>query len=323
MYCETPGFVYFTCPGDIDRDGIDEILLGASQWETNFMEYLDSTGGTPSAWGGYSVKEFIPNAPLCAGFAFMKDYDADGYPEITTAGIGNGSGSLGVIKHTGQPGENVFTTMWWTTENIRTGPNLGIDTGWIENNFTILYPKIVSYNPPIGNPISGTEVHIFKLLNIYDYSKIYYHKYDSLSFLMAKFGFPDNDNKISILTPLGKNGISTQAGHFHYTNYKQFGTVNIQINNTVVPENFILHQNYPNPFNPETKIKYEIKNKSEVKLIVFDITGKTIEELANEIKNPGIYETRFESKNLPSGVYFYSLIINGLKTDTKKMILIK
>ncbi|MBE2254845.1 MAG: T9SS type A sorting domain-containing protein [Ignavibacteria bacterium] len=323
MYCQTPGYVYFTCPGDIDRDGKDEILLGASQWETNFIEYLDSTGGTPSAWGGYSVKEFIPNAPLCAGFGFMKDYDADGYPEITTAGIGNGSGSLGVIKHSGQPGENVFTTMWWTTENLFSSPNLGVDTGWIDDNFTVLYPNIKPINPPIGNPISGTEVHIFKRNNLFSFNKIYFQYFDSLSFLMAKFGYPDNDNKISILTPLGKWTPTGQAGEFHYTNYKQFGTVNIQVNNTIVPENFILHQNYPNPFNPETKIKYEIKNKSEVKLIVFDITGKTIEELADGIKNPGIYETRFESKNLPSGVYFYSLIINGLKTETKKMILIK
>ncbi|HRE40580.1 MAG TPA: T9SS type A sorting domain-containing protein [Ignavibacteria bacterium] len=320
MYCQTPGYVYFTCPGDVDRDGKDEILLGASQWETNFMEYLDSTGGTPSAWGGYRVKLFEPNAPLCAGYAFMKDYDLDGYPEITTAGIGNGSGSIGVIKHTGAPGDTAFTTMWWTTENIYAGPNLGIDTGLIEGKLAILYPLIRSIGSPL---VDNTDTHIYLRNNQYDFNSIYFNSFDSVSFLMAKFGYPDNDNKISILTPLGKWTPSGQSGHFHYTNFKQFGTVNINVNSSVIPDDFKLYQNYPNPFNPVTKIRFDIKKSSDIKLIVYDINGKEISQLANGKKEIGKYEVTFDGNSISSGIYFYSLIINGLKTDTKKMVLVK
>jgi len=102
-----------------------------------------------------------------------------------------------------------------------------------------------------------------------------------------------------------------------------------QISNEI-PVSFILKQNYPNPFNPKTIIQYEIaKNNSYVKLAVFDITGKEITLLVDEIQNAGIYRTDFSSKYLSSGIYFYRLIVINKKntkevySETKKMLLIK
>jgi photosystem II stability/assembly factor-like uncharacterized protein len=62
---------------------------------------------------------------------------------------------------------------------------------------------------------------------------------------------------------------------------------------------------------------------SHVKLIVYDITGRIIEKLLEETKDSGEYEFAFDGSNLSSGIYFYSLIIEGNKFDTKRMILIK
>jgi agmatine/peptidylarginine deiminase len=85
---------------------------------------------------------------------------------------------------------------------------------------------------------------------------------------------------------------------------------------------YTLYQNYPNPFNPTTKISYYIENKSFVSLKIYDITGKEITKLVNSIQNQGFYSLNFDGKNLPSGVYFYSIESNGWK-DTKRMLLVK
>ena len=91
---------------------------------------------------------------------------------------------------------------------------------------------------------------------------------------------------------------------------------------TEVPTNYILHQNYPNPFNPYTKIRYDIRKSSQVRLVIFDITGKVTGEMVNQRQNPGTYEYTLDGKNLSSGVYFYRLQTEDF-IDTKKMMLIK
>ncbi len=99
-----------------------------------------------------------------------------------------------------------------------------------------------------------------------------------------------------------------------------------------IPKEYRLYQNYPNPFNPMTLIRYEIKTNvksetSNVKINVYDITGKEIISLVNEKQNAGLYQVDFSAtgggNRLSSGVYFYSLIVDGNLIDTKKMLLIK
>lgn len=97
---------------------------------------------------------------------------------------------------------------------------------------------------------------------------------------------------------------------------------------TEIPKQYQLFQNYPNPFNPITNIKYSLMSNvkgetSNVKLIVFDIQGKEAAILVDEKQSAGTYEVDFSAKGYSSGVYFYSIFINGKHIDTKKMILIK
>lgn len=88
------------------------------------------------------------------------------------------------------------------------------------------------------------------------------------------------------------------------------------------PEKFTLEQNYPNPFNPATKIRYSVSATSLIRLKIFDVLGKEIETLVNEVQNQGYYEINFNGDKLSSGVYFYQLETNGF-TSTKKMILLR
>ncbi|MCI0473831.1 MAG: T9SS type A sorting domain-containing protein, partial [Ignavibacteria bacterium] len=100
--------------------------------------------------------------------------------------------------------------------------------------------------------------------------------------------------------------------------------------NTVIPSSFSLSQNYPNPFNPMTKIKFSIPNstpltplqRGTVLLKVYDITGKEVAVLVNEVLQPGTYEVTFDASGLTSGVYFYKLQA-GEYTETKRMALLK
>ena len=99
--------------------------------------------------------------------------------------------------------------------------------------------------------------------------------------------------------------------------------MSIQQISSEIPTDFKLHQNYPNPFNPSTSIKFKVQSLKNMKLSVFDITGKEIAVLVSEKLSPGEYEYKFEAGNLPSGVYFYTLFADEVRVDTKKMLLIK
>jgi hypothetical protein len=99
-------------------------------------------------------------------------------------------------------------------------------------------------------------------------------------------------------------------------------TVKIDITGSFIPDKYLLEQNYPNPFNPTTSIKYSVSSIQNVKLTVFNMLGKEVATLVNERHKPGEYEVKFNSGNLPSGIYFYSLTSNEYN-ETKRMVLIK
>jgi photosystem II stability/assembly factor-like uncharacterized protein len=96
-------------------------------------------------------------------------------------------------------------------------------------------------------------------------------------------------------------------------------------NKEQIASNFILYQNYPNPFNPTTKINYELPKDGRVKLVIYDILGREIKTLVNELKQAGRYTVEFNGNNYASGVYFYRILVEGGKsyTSVKKMVLIK
>lgn len=93
--------------------------------------------------------------------------------------------------------------------------------------------------------------------------------------------------------------------------------------NTRVPNEFILGQNYPNPFNISSKFIVQSSKSASIEVKVFDITGRLVAVLVNQKLSAGEYELTFDARDLPSGVYFYTLIVDGTIIDTKRAILIK
>ena len=89
-----------------------------------------------------------------------------------------------------------------------------------------------------------------------------------------------------------------------------------------IPSGYKLYNPYPNPFNPYTAIKYDIPELSFVTIRIFDVTGKEIKTVVNELKKAGTYKVIFYGGNLSSGIYFCRFEA-GSFIDTKKFILLK
>jgi len=103
----------------------------------------------------------------------------------------------------------------------------------------------------------------------------------------------------------------------------RYGTVSgINPVSTETPSDYSVSQNYPNPFNPTTKINFALPKSGLVTLKIYDVTGKEVATLVNEVKNVGTYSVDFNASNLSSGVYFYKVSVNGF-SEVKKMSLIK
>lgn len=95
-----------------------------------------------------------------------------------------------------------------------------------------------------------------------------------------------------------------------------------------LPRRFALFQNYPNPFNPETSIGYAVANKPHhVKLIIYDILGRQVRVLVNQVKKAGEHTVRWDGKDrlgspVASGTYLYKIAIDDF-VETRKMTLIR
>jgi hypothetical protein len=89
-----------------------------------------------------------------------------------------------------------------------------------------------------------------------------------------------------------------------------------------VPAVFAISQNYPNPFNPTTLVDYSIPQTTFVLIMVYDVLGREVARLANEVKRPGKYSVKYDGTNVPSGIYFYSIQAGNFH-QVRKMLLIK
>jgi hypothetical protein len=88
------------------------------------------------------------------------------------------------------------------------------------------------------------------------------------------------------------------------------------------PTQYALSQNYPNPFNPTTKIQFTIVDRQLTIVKVYDVLGRDVKTLVNEVKPPGSYTVQFDGSGLSSGLYFYRLQAGDF-VQTKKMLVVK
>ena len=105
------------------------------------------------------------------------------------------------------------------------------------------------------------------------------------------------------------------SGDFHYSNI-----IEVSVSS---PFSFELSQNFPNPFNPTTKISFEIPIQSEVRIILYDITGQEIKTITNQKYEAGFHSVLINAGELSSGVYLYRMTTQNGYTAVKKLTIIK
>ncbi|MBU0509813.1 T9SS type A sorting domain-containing protein [bacterium] len=103
------------------------------------------------------------------------------------------------------------------------------------------------------------------------------------------------------------------------------GTLPLSVGEPVAigaPVSYLTAHNYPNPFNPSTTINYSIPMAGDVRVAVYDITGREVAELVNRYQNSGSYAVHFDGNGLASGIYFYRVSAAG-QHFTSRMVLMK
>jgi phosphatidylserine/phosphatidylglycerophosphate/cardiolipin synthase-like enzyme len=132
----------------------------------------------------------------------------------------------------------------------------------------------------------------------------------------------NDENFVMVFSPRVAN-LYLQEWYKRYRNSGGLFLIAVEQISSEIPARFELKQNFPNPFNPSSTIIYNIPRKSNVMLKVYDITGREVQTLVNESQTAGTYKVDFKGVYLASGVYFYTLSADGVKIDTKKMVLVK
>lgn len=149
----------------------------------------------------------------------------------------------------------------------------------------------------------------------------------NFSFFVNVFG------KLS--TPLGKIVAKSSSNNplQFYVNIKKQSVWNSMLtytennSNAETPKYLRLEQNYPNPFNNETIIGFQIPNKSQVTINIYNLRGQLIRQLMNDYKAPGFYKVVWDSKDnagkdIAAGLYFY-IILTDNHIEIKKLMLLK
>jgi spore germination protein YaaH len=106
-----------------------------------------------------------------------------------------------------------------------------------------------------------------------------------------------------------------RSGAFQYS-------AELTVGSSVAPGTFALEQNYPNPFNPVTAVSYQLSVPGMTTLTVYDMLGREVATLVNDLQQPGRHTVSFNASNLSSGVYFYTLR-SGSFSQSRRMLLIK
>ncbi|MDP6570543.1 MAG: T9SS type A sorting domain-containing protein, partial [Candidatus Marinimicrobia bacterium] len=96
----------------------------------------------------------------------------------------------------------------------------------------------------------------------------------------------------------------------------------LSLNELIIPDHYSISSIYPNPFNPITSITYGLPENGNVELMIYDITGRQIETLANGFQLAGYHSVNWDASGYPSGVYLVRMEA-GEYNETQKMVMVK
>ena len=197
------------------------------------------------------------------------------------------------------------------------GVELSTDNGtsWTQMNNGLPYDSVGHFYSSVSSfAISGTNLFVGTNTGVYLSSN------NGADWTAVNHGLTDSN-----LTALAIGGsylyAGTRWGGVWKRPLSEIITV-AQPSSQELPSEFALSQNYPNPFNPSTTINYQLSRQSHVTLKVFDVLGREVATLVNEVEEAGYKSVTFDASKLSSGIYFYRLQA-GHYVETKKLLLLR
>jgi len=163
-----------------------------------------------------------------------------------------------------------------------------------------------------GNIFAGTQIY-----------GIYLSVDDGTSWMPINYGLGGYPSLSLNIYSLGINNSYIFAGTGNGLWRRSLSEItNIKGESPILTNEYKLKQNYPNPFNSTTSINYQLSENAEVAINVYNIYGQQIRTLVHIRQKAGEYLVTFDAKELPSGIYFYRLMVNSYAI-TRKMMLIR
>jgi glycosidase len=201
---------------------------------------------------------------------------------------------------------------------------------YLKNNYAAF--STTDFSLSVANAIKGIKLN-HDSMNVYIIGNFDVQARSPLATFQNSGIWYDYFSGDSILIESLQTTIELEPGEFHIYTTKKLSTpekdilLDISTNDNIIPESFSLEQNYPNPFNPTTTIKYSIpvgvnSESAIVNMVVYDILGRKLKTLVNEIQTPGNYEVIFDASGLASGIYLYRLKVGDF-IKTNKMVLLR
>ena len=210
--------------------------------------------------------------------------------------------------------------LWYASTNVSRASYNADSTLYVPNDIDVYMAKSVD------NGLTWTEPeNVTNTAGPEDYPQIEYGHH------LANIG---SDYEIGLFYQMPNFNVETYppaTGYYDYMNYVYVGKYENDLESLstingdereIIPSNFVLKQNYPNPFNPLTRISYGLDITSNVKLSLYDVRGGFVETLINKRINAGNHDFMLNASHLSSGVYFYTMTVNGA-SQTRKLILMK
>jgi hypothetical protein len=284
---------------DMNNDGFDDVLIGAPMFHNNIPNKIYQGGKAYLVYGSNEISlnnsiEFTGDTSSYYYGRFISGLDDVNGDSINDLGIMGGE-YLNIISGNDFSTINSFYSagdMWYISSLNNLNRDGFKDFAYVSDSLRIFFGQTL---------LDTIPNYVFNWA-------------EQVSYL----GFINNDSTPEIAFTV--SGGWDPTGKIYVYSFGDLNSVDDEKN--IKLNKYVLHQNYPNPFNSSTIIKYSLPQQEEVKLSLYDLLGRLITTLVNEKKNAGEHQIELNTKNLPSGVYFYQLNADNVIL-TNKLILLK
>lgn len=322
--------------GFINKNGVGYIVVegqkpGEAFYTFGYKKTTDDGATWDAEWTWVNPYTLAPLAGNVHALNYEVDAIVDGAGNLHFAGtfVDTVSGANTGIYHIWGQGSNwqaekvasVNTTRMSLPGGLSTLNEVEFATNWDGTIVVLKWCDVPTPNDTLYDvfmtPVYGAPKNVQNITN----TTSVHEKYSQ----MSAWGYMEDANtfRVDCMYTIFGNGDTNDLteSELWYLSGVTFQVTSVD-DQIAHPSKFELEQNYPNPFNPATTIRFTIPEKSLVTLKVYDMLGREVSTLVNDVKNAGTHTVKFSAQDLPSGMYLYT-ITAGNYTATKKMMLVK